>query len=283
MDAESQASKTALMVCAYRARATKWAKPIMVDPWAEAIAGAEGHEIAKRFDQRWPHMEQWLALRVAYLDRLVGLAVDRLSIRQIVVLGAGYDTRAARLPRSGVDFFEVDHPATQAAKRERLGQLDGYPVDAARYTSCDFEREDPIERLAATGFHLDEPALVIWEGVVPYLTEEAVRVTATRIARGLAAGSLLAFDFVGKKLADGVQISEKDRAMRDYVGDLGEPIRFGSNHIVPLLAECGFSWVRQLSFDEVALEWFGDYKREREFRFQHLALASTIVPCERWP
>lgn len=283
MDATSEASKTALMVCAYRARATRWPRPIIQDPWAEAIAGAEGHEIAKRFDARWPHMEPWLALRVAYLDRLVGLAVDRLSVRQVVVLGAGYDTRAARLPRSGVAFFEVDHPATQAAKRETLSKLPGYPVDAATYTSCDFEREDPIERLSATGFRTDEPALVLWEGVVPYLTEEAVRITATRVSRGLDPRSFLAFDFVGKKLAEGVQISDKDRAMRDYVGGLGEPIRFGSNHIVPLLADCGFRWVRQLSFDELALEWLGDYAREREFRFQHLALASRTPPSAGWP
>ena len=283
MDEQSQASKTALMVCAYRARATRWERPIMQDPWAAAIAGDEGEEIARRFDQRWPHMELWLALRVAYLARLVGLAVDRLSIRQVVVLGAGYDTRAARLPRSGVEFFEVDHPATQAAKRARLAGVRGYPVHAATYAPCDFEREDPVERLAATGLSVDEPALVIWEGVVPYLTEEAVRLTATRIARGLHPGSLLAFDFVGKKLAEGVQISDKDRAMRDYVGDLGEPIRFGSNHIVPLLAECGFRWVRQLSFDELALEDLGDYVRAREFRFQHLALASGSVPAPGWP
>jgi methyltransferase (TIGR00027 family) len=283
MDTTSEASKTALMVCAYRARATRWAKPIMTDRWAEAIAGEEGHEIAKRFDARWPHMEPWLALRVAFLDRLVGLAVDRLSVKQIVVLGAGYDTRAARLPRSGVEFFEVDHPATQAAKRERLARLDGYPVDAAHYTSCDFERENPVDRLAATGFRTDEPALVIWEGVVPYLTEEAVRVTLKRIASGLSPRTLVAFDFVGKKLAEGVKISEKDRAMRDYVDGLGEPIRFGSNHIVPLLAECGFLWARQLSFDELALEWLGDYVREREFRFQHLALASGTSPPAGWP
>ena len=89
------------------------------------LAGADGHEIAKRLDARFPPMELWLALRVAYLDRLVGLAVDRLSIRQVVILGAGYDTRAARLPRAGVTFFEVDHPATQAAKRERLAKLAG--------------------------------------------------------------------------------------------------------------------------------------------------------------
>lgn len=278
MDATSEASKTALMVCAYRARATRWPAPVMQDPWAEALAGAEGHEIAARFDGRWPHMELWLALRVAYLDRLVGVAVDRLSVRQIVILGAGYDTRAARLPRTGVEFFEVDHPATQAAKRERLARVPGYPVDAARYAPCDFEREDPIDRLAAAGFRTSEPALVIWEGVVPYLSEAAVRGTAGRLAGGLERRSLVAFDFVGKKLADGNQLSEGDRAMRDYVGDLGEPIRFGSNHIVPLLADCGFRWVRQLSFDELALELVGTYDRDRQFRFQHLALASASVP-----
>ena len=69
-----------------------------------------------------------------------------------MILGAGYDTRAARLPRAGVRYFEVDHPATQAAKRERLAELDGYPVEAATYVTCNFEREDPIERLAASGF-----------------------------------------------------------------------------------------------------------------------------------
>jgi methyltransferase (TIGR00027 family) len=250
----------------------------MSDPWAATLAGDEGEDIARRFDARWPHMEEWLALRVAFLDRLVGIAVDRLSIRQIVVLGAGYDTRAARLPRTGVRFFEVDHPATQASKRERLGQVAGYPVDAATYASCDFEREDPVDRLAASGFDLADPALVIWEGVVPYLTEAAVRGTARRLATGLSPRSLVTFDYVGKKIAEGAQISDKDRATRDYVGDLGEPLRFGSNHISPLLAECGYRWVRHISFDELALEYLGDYKREREFRFQHLALCSASLP-----
>ncbi len=281
MDATSSASKTALMVCAYRARASRWEHPIMVDRWAEALAGEEGHDIARRFDVRWPHMETWLALRVAYLDRLVGIAIDRLSARQIVLLGAGYDTRAARLPRSGVAFFEVDHPATQAAKRERFARLDGYPLDAARYAACDFTKDDPIDALVAAGFRVDEPALVIWEGVVPYLVEDAVRATATRLARGLSPRALVAFDFVGKTFAEGKR--EHDRVTRDYVGDLGEPIVFGSNHIVPLLAECGFRWVRQKSFDELALEWLGDYRREREFRFQHVALASRSAPPAGWP
>lgn len=271
------------MVCAYRARATRWAKPLFVDPWAAALAGEEGEAIARRLDERFPPMEMWLALRVAYLDRLVGLAVDRLSIRQIVVLGAGYDTRAARLPRAGATYFEVDHPATQAAKRERLAALAGYPVDAARYVTCNFEREDPIERLVATGFDVRDPALVLWEGVVPYLTEPAVRATATRLAGGLDARSLVAFDYVGKRFAAGEKLTEKDLETRAYVGELGEPIRFGSDHILPLLYECGFRWVRSLDFDELALELLGDYRRDRMFRFQHLALAAPRAPVAEWP
>ena len=287
MDADSSASKTALMVCAYRARASRWDRPLFVDPWAEALAGSDGHDIANRLDARFPPMETWLALRVAYLDRLVGLAVDRLSIRQVVILGAGYDTRAARLPRAGVRFFEVDHPATQAAKRERLTRLAGYPVDAARYVACNFEREDPIGRLAANSYDLREPALVIWEGVVPYLTEPAVRATASRLATGLDARSLVAFDFVGKRFAEGegrgVSLSDKDKQMREYLGELDEPIRYGTDDVLPLLYDCGFRWVRSLDFNELALEMLGDYKRDRQFRFQHLALAAARTPVAGWP
>jgi O-methyltransferase involved in polyketide biosynthesis len=64
VDITSAASKTALMVCAYRARASRWQKPLFVDPWAEAIAGSDGHEIARILDARFPPMETWLALRV---------------------------------------------------------------------------------------------------------------------------------------------------------------------------------------------------------------------------
>lgn len=271
------------MVCAYRARVSRWDKPLFVDPWAEQLAGADGDAIATKLDARFPPMELWLALRVAYLDRLVALAVDQLSIRQVVILGAGYDTRAARLPRAGVRYFEVDHPATQAAKRQALARLEGYPVDAATYVACNFEREEPIERLVGSGFRIDDPALVIWEGVVPYLTEAAVRATATRLARGLDPRSLVAFDFVGKKLASGQNLSAADLQTRSYVGELGEPIQFGSDDMLPLLYECGFRWVRSLDFNELALELLGDYKRERQFRFQHIGLAAMRAPVASWP
>jgi methyltransferase (TIGR00027 family) len=283
MDSRSAASKTALMVCAYRARASKWPKPILDDPWAYAIAGEAGEAIAKSLDASYPPMEMWLSLRVAYLDRLVRLAVDRLSIRQVVILGAGYDTRAARFPRAGVRYFEVDHPATQADKRAQLARLGNYPIDAATYVACDFEHQDPIEQLVAGGFDLREPAVVIWEGVVMYLTDAAIRATATRLATGLDPRSIIGFDFVGKKFAAGQSKSETDNRSREFVGELGEPIRHGSDDMLPLLYECGFRWVRTLDFNELALELLGDYARDRLFRFQHIAIAAARPPVAEWP
>ncbi|HET7505062.1 MAG TPA: class I SAM-dependent methyltransferase [Kofleriaceae bacterium] len=283
MDAHTSGSKTALMVCAYRARASRWPRPLFVDPWADPLAGRDGHELARHYDLRFPQMELWLALRVAYLDRLIDLAIDRLGVRQVVLLGAGYDTRAARLPRASVRFFEVDHPATQAEKRERMAALDGYPDDAATHVACNFEREDPVERLASAGFDGREPAVVIWEGVVSYLTEAAVRATATRLATGLDPRSLLAFDFLGKNQAEGNRMSPADLDARAYFGELGEPLRFGIDDVLPLLYECGFRWVRVLDFNELALELVDDYQRERKFRFQRIALAAPRTPAAGWP
>jgi methyltransferase (TIGR00027 family) len=271
------------MVCAYRARASRWPRPLFVDPWAEKLAGSDGHQIAREVDTRFPPMEAWLAVRVAYLDRLVGTAVDRLGARQIVILGAGYDTRAARLPRAGVRYFEVDHPATQAAKRARLAELDGYPVDAAIYVTCDFETEDPVARLVAGGLDARAPALVLWEGVVSYLTEDAVRATATRLAAELDPRSLIAFEFLGKNYATGVRVRPEDRATRDRFGELGEPVQFGTDDVLPLLYDSGFRWIRVLDFNELALELLGDYQRDRQFRFQRLALAAVRTPAAGWP
>lgn len=277
MDESSGASKTAMMVAAYRARASAAVAPICSDPWAAALAGDEGAALAERFDRTFAHMELWMALRTAYLDAHVARWTAG-GARQVVILGAGLDTRAARLARDGVRFFEVDHPATHAYKRGRLEATAGYPVEAATYVPCDFERQDFLGQLVAAGFDAALPALLLWEGVVPYLSEPAVRATARRVAEGTHPASILVFDHIGKRMAQGQAVRDKDVHTRAYVDDLGEPLRFGSDHTLPLLYEEGFRWCRQLTFDEIALDFAGDYAREREFRFQYISLASRTAP-----
>ena len=280
---EPSASKTAALVTAYRARATERGDKVCDDPWAAAFTTEEGRALARRFDEAFPACELWIALRTAFLDdltvRLMGTGVS-----QVVVLGAGFDTRAARLRRPDlgedrrVEFYEVDHPATQTEKLRRLSKLEGYPVEAARYVGCDFERQDFLEKLVAAGFSIEQPALILWEGVTYYLTEEVVRATLRRIAGACSRDSVVAFDLVRKKLVTGKVRDPADMAPVEVVADLGEPLRFGTDDVLPLLHQEGYRYVRAVSFDEICLAKTGTYERARAFRFQHLAVASPGTP-----
>lgn len=270
-------SRTALLVAAYRARASVREDAICHDPYADALAGEDGHALARSYDEVNPHLELWVSLRTAAIDSEVRSAMED-GISQIVVLGAGLDTRAARLGRGGVRFFEVDRPETQAEKKRRLALVEGYPQGAATYVTCNFERDDFVERLVASGFHVNEPAFFIWEGVTYYLTEPAVRATLGRIARGTHPRSRVVFDYVGRSFVEGAGKNAQDEAARDYVAKLGEPFHFGINDILPLLYEEGFRHVRTDTFDELCLTWTGTYQRARRFRFQSLATASRTRP-----
>lgn len=273
------ASKTASMVAGYRARATAQPAAICSDRWAAALAGPDGMAIARAYDEKFPHMELWIAVRARFFDdRVAKLAAPAGTIAQVVVLGAGFDTRAARLAREGVRFFEVDQPESRANKLARLAALEGYPIAAATYVACDFEREDFLERLVAEGFHADRPALFLWEGVVPYLTEDAVRATLHRIAHDTDPGSVVVFDHVRPKIVRGDVKSARDLESRAFVEGLGEPLRFGVEYPLPLLYEEGFRRVRMSTFDEVCLDLTGTYDRERAFRFQGIALATREAP-----
>ena len=102
-------------------------------------------------------------------------AVDR-GVRQIVILGAGLDTFALRNPHGALDIriYEVDHPATQAWKRQRLAEAQIALPPWLTFVPVDFERDDVGEKLAAAGFQQNTPAFFTWLGVVPYLTQDAI-------------------------------------------------------------------------------------------------------------
>lgn len=273
------ASRTALLVAGLRAMATARAQPICRDPFARALAGDEGMAIARAFEaDAFPHAELWLALRTAFLDRELMAQVSHRGLSQVVLLGAGFDTRAARLTFPGVRWFEVDHTESQAEKRRRIAGVAGYPEGAATYASCDFTCEDFLDRLVAVGFDVERPAAFVWEGVTMYLDEAAIRATLSRVARGAHPRSVLMFDYVGKRLAARSTGRAADEALLESVAAMGEPFRFGIDDVVPLLAQEGFRYARTTSFDELALELTGSYDRARAFRFQRLCVASATPP-----
>ncbi|MBX3274739.1 MAG: SAM-dependent methyltransferase [Sandaracinaceae bacterium] len=135
-----------------------------------------------------------LALRTAAIDAALRAACAR-DVPQVVLLGAGLDARAFRVPElAGRRVLEVDHPATQRFKRRRVEGLTPFASEL-RFVSVDFTREDLGVRLAEEGHDTTRATFWIWEGVVPYLPEEVTRATLATLAARSAAGSGLAVTY----------------------------------------------------------------------------------------
>lgn len=117
--------------------------------------------------------------------------------QQIVILGAGFDTRAYRLPEAqGVPVFEVDHPATQADKRAALGSVLAPLPANVHFVAVDFDHDDLGERLRAAGYGEQMRTLFVWQGVIVYLTPDGADATLRFVAEQAAPGSLIIFDAI---------------------------------------------------------------------------------------
>ena len=139
-------------------------------------------------------MADLIALRTAAIDTAVRDAIAA-GATQLVILGAGYDGRAWRMPElAGVRVFEVDHPATQGDKRAHLSELPP-ATGLVSFVSIDFERESLGAVLDRAGHDRSSPTCWIWEGVVMYLTRDAMRATAGGIAGRSAPGSTLIVNY----------------------------------------------------------------------------------------
>ena len=93
----------------------------------------------------------------------------------------------------------------------------------------------------------------------------------------------MVFDYLNSNMAKASpSLREEDREMKRIVDELGEPMQSGIDDPTPLMAECGYRFLRTVSFDELALEYTGTYARERFFRFQSIALASVSPEPALW-
>jgi methyltransferase (TIGR00027 family) len=139
-------------------------------------------------------MADMIALRTAAIDSAVRDAIAG-GATQVVIVGAGYDGRAWRMPElTGVKVFEVDHPATQSDKRRRSAELPP-PTGIVTFVSMNFERESLDTALERAGHNRLLPTCWIWEGVVMYLTRDVMRVTLAGIASRSAPGSTLIVNY----------------------------------------------------------------------------------------
>src|ERR1700688_3077516 len=183
---EGKFSKTAQRVAIRRAAHQLLDEPrVLEDPLALRIIGSEAEE-ELRSNPKEHHafaraFRAFMAARSRYAEDELARAVAH-GVRQYVVLGAGLDTFAYRNPHAGLRVFEVDHPATQAWKREQL-QAAGIAIPPSlTFVPIDFEQETLADGLEDCGFDASAAAFFSWLGVTPYLTREACMTTLSSIA-----------------------------------------------------------------------------------------------------
>jgi len=260
-----QPSQTARGAAAYRAiHQTLDGGVIFSDPFAARILD---DETRARLDETAadPSLRPWrlfIAARSRFSEDTLAACVAR-GVRQVVVLGAGLDTFSLRNPHAGqgVRVFEVDYPATQGWKRERLKQA-GLAVPASlTFAPVDFERQSLADGLKAAGFQADRPAFFQWLGVVPYLTREAVSLTLDFIA-GVPESEVV-FDY-----AEPFENYPADRraevmAIAARAASRGEPwlSLFDPAELSKMLRNKGFGIVKDLGMAEIADRFYGALKQ----------------------
>ncbi|MFT3692654.1 MAG: SAM-dependent methyltransferase [Kofleriaceae bacterium] len=254
------------------------------DPYGAAFAKTRLHERLRdtqigRTLALSPGLGTWIMymqVRTRVLDDIARAFAKREGA-QLVLLGAGYDTRALRLSL-GMRVFEVDHPATQRRKQRVLDRLGTH--SPATYVTWDFEQrpmDELADALADAGLDRDKPVLTIWEGVTMYLSEGAIEASLAAIREFGGAGSQLAMTYFERERID--RPHWMMRIVRTAVRGIGEPFVWGWDHeqLPAYLAERGFRVVANRSVETAAL----DYVPERiakltRARNSCIALADVI-------
>ena len=188
-----------------------------------------------------------LAARVRWFDSQVISALDN-GVGQVVVVGAGYDSRPWRIPGDGVRFFEVDHPATQQDKIRRA------PTPGPVYVGSDLTSEDAAGSLLDHGFDASLPAVFILEGLTMYLSEDVVRRQLQLLRKVSAIGSRLAIDFYPPSTAGTGRHHRQLRVQQFARSGSGESIRLAldRSQAVGLVQASGWNIDQVMSLKDAA-------------------------------
>jgi methyltransferase (TIGR00027 family) len=250
-----QPSQTARGAAAYRAiHQTHEGGVIFRDPFAVKILDEDTRAALDQIvaDPSRRPMRLFIVARSRFSEDALAASVAR-GVRQVVVLGAGLDTFSLRNPfvDEGVRVFEVDHPSTQAWKRERLEQA-GIALPASlTFAPVDFERQHLADGLGDAGFDRNSPAFFQWLGVVPYLTPEAISATLDYIASVPA--SAVVFDYTEPFENHTPERRASLMATAERAAARGEPWLsfFNPGDLSALLRDKGFAGIEDLGFAEM--------------------------------
>lgn len=217
--------------------------------------------------------------RSRYVEECLEELVKK-GFTQFVLLGAGMDSFVFRRPdlSEKLTVFEIDHPATQFRKRERMRKQGIAEPGNVRYIPVDFEKDSLAEKLTDAGFKSNEKALFSWMGVVPYLTEASIMSTLKDLSKIAVPGSELIFDVLYNSAFTQDKWTVTEKKLFRSAKRKGEPMITGyePDDLKRILQETGFEVTDIISPDDFTEMWFaGKKERLKPWKYTYVARAKV--------
>jgi methyltransferase (TIGR00027 family) len=224
--------------------------------------------IWKWVDYRWPGVLTSGIARTRFIDDEVKLEL-KAGARQLIILGAGYDTRPYRLDQlADVKVYEVDHPSTSSTKQNIIQS------NHVQFVKVDFNSESLESKMNAAGFDPNQRSLFIWEGVTNYLSESAVDATLKWCSRA-ASGSIVIFTYIDKRVLESPENFYGTKTVLKALKKAGEEWTFGIDPscIEEFVKERGLMLTKDVGAAEYRQMYFGrPADRMQGYEFYRIAV-----------
>ncbi len=242
---------------------------IFTDPYAEFFFPKAVREMARndqwaktereKYEAVMPGVNGALAARVRYMDECLIEAI-RSGFTQLVMIGAGYDTRAYRIPglKENIRVFEVDHPLTQKVKIRTISEIFGDLPDHVTYLPVVFGKDSIEQRLFESGYDSGLKTLFIVEGFLMYVPPAAVDRLLGFICKASEPGSAFIADYFDATVVDGTSPLKEAQALKSFVESEGSPLQFGipDESIEAFFSERGFRQVSCFAASDCKEKYF---------------------------
>jgi methyltransferase (TIGR00027 family) len=256
---------TAFIVAEYRGRENAEQNPLYRDPIVSLFLSEQTQQAVDRIAGGFPPSGQGVRLRTRFFDDRLDEELGR-GCQQVVILGAGLDTRGVRKQAAGVTYFEIDDADILNFKKERLSKA-GIEAQIV-YIPGNYVDVDLLCLLGTNGFDFSLPTYVIWEGNTMYLNRPAVLEVLTEL-RSSVAKFAISFDYLTEAVIDD---STGDEEISDFVkrfAEMGAPWTFGIDDLDALAGDAGLTVVNDIKMAELFRiflpnrpldsKWYDDY------------------------
>lgn len=241
---------------------------VIEDPLAKYYAGEIGMKVVGWMQAINPSIRKAIVLRARYMDDYARECLNQ-GFQQVVLLGAGYDSRFLRLSEfKDAKIFELDLNSTQVIKKTLTRRILGKLPENVTYVSIDFSKDSITDKLTKAGFKAHMKTLFIWEAVTLFLNQDIVEETLGRIAE-MGRGNRLVVDFIPPELIDDETDYKGNRELLKLCASVQEPLTFGCSpeKMKGILFRLGYSNVKILSMRETNWMYSGSEDVEDSYFF----------------